>query len=188
MDQLSATQFETLQPPDEVWRRFTLLDLMILFTGHGAAMGIWKWNGALESVFSETLVGIFLLILAVLMLGAGISIPLIYLIQFFSRHRRKRLSYGEILGVINILFWGAIYFKLLNFLPTALGFLLIGCILVACFAGAIIFFAKLISIRTRNAPCRWLDLYGHFLGIVSVGIAVLWIIWLRLSFKSGVLM
>jgi hypothetical protein len=180
MDQPSPQTPETPQPPDEAWRRFTLLDLLILFTGHESGLGIMKWSGTLESRLHESLFGIVLLFWLFLMFGSMISIPLIYGVQFLSRRRSIALTPGEQFGVFNIVTWGATFLCLLSGFnpPPMLQFIInlaMFLYIFICGIGSIIFVIKLFSSK-KKAPCLWLDLYGYFQFVVTIGIVISYIL------------
>jgi hypothetical protein len=158
MNPNSATTPET---PYEAWRRFTLLDLMILFTGHGAAMGMIKWYELIDYE-PRGIDGIWILIRGLFLgymfvfVGAIFSVPIIIAVQFLSRKRQMNLAGGEILGVATVIYW-MLAFLLIILFPygfvgqevcvgiSAIGFL----ILFGCLKG---------SLSTK--PCLWLSIYG----------------------------
>lgn len=180
MDQVPAHQPEVSQPPIEAWRQFTLLDLMILFTGHGAAMGFMKWYGAFEPSASvmKNSAGIFLALLLILVLGGGISVPVLYLVQFYSRGRDAILSYGEVFGIIIILLAGlsAISFSFRSYddFFEILAVIVFGDI-VFFFCIAPFLFVLIGSAKRPNIPSRWLNWYGYFLVISSLTLAVIYV-------------
>jgi hypothetical protein len=172
MDQKSATQPETPQTPDEAWRRFTLLDLLILFSGHEAALGLMKWYGALDDIgrirshFVDQLVPLLIIFL---MLGGILSIPWILLVQYYSRHRRTRIAAGEIHAIMNPLYW---LFLLPSYLFHMTDFYGLILIIVSvpmglfCFFGGVMFFHDHFSTK-KTVLCYWLSQYGYFLSLVS---------------------
>jgi hypothetical protein len=161
MNTTPAQQSETPQTADEAWRRFTLLDLLVLFTGHEAGLGIMKWCGLLKTNLNDIL-DIFYATSLFLLFGSMISLPLIYGIQFLARHRSQGLTFGEVVGIANILIWGMwiLTIALASNLPEGV-MPLMGLYLIMCGMGSLFFLMQLFGLF-GPAPCRWLDLYGYF--------------------------
>jgi hypothetical protein len=161
MDQPSAPQSETLQPPDEAWRRLTLLDLMILFSGHEAALGFMKWYGLIDydpPGFNGIWIPIRMLLIGYvfIFLGASFSVPIIIAVQFYSRHRRARLAGGEILAVVTVIHW-IIAFLVVILFPY--GFAGLEVIIGISAIGLLILYLNLKS-SLYQKPCLWLSIYG----------------------------
>jgi uncharacterized membrane protein YidH (DUF202 family) len=178
MDTTPAPQSETPQTANEPWRRFTLLDLMVVFTGHEAGLGIMKWCGLLDGILNDKndKYGILLIIALFFVFGSMISFPLIYGVQFLARHRSQRLSLGEIIGIANMAIWGVTFLTILSGFnpPRSLQMILNCCLLVyfnACSIGSIAFLARL-AFPNKNLPCRWLDLYGFFQCVLFIGVVI----------------
>jgi hypothetical protein len=169
MDQKS-TQPEMPQSADEVWRRFTLLDLLILFSGHGAALGIMKWYGAFDDLGVLFVEEKLILLGIIFILGGILSLPGILLVQYGPRHRRAKISVGEIHALINLLYWlsvllsnffHAFYISQSTFLGISVPMFLFFCY------GGVKFFHNCCSSKD-TAPCYWLSQYGYLLSLVSV--------------------
>jgi hypothetical protein len=187
MDQKQAIQPETPQTPYEAWRRFTLLDLLILFSGHEAALGIMRWYrmiGYEESIAPRWIVPLFI---AFFSLGAIISIPVILFVQYVFRHRRTRLAGGEILAAFDVVYWMFIWF--LTYLLYQNNWYeeqkrVIASILLILISGAVgfIFVGKYCTDYVQG-ECRWLSYYGYGFSIFT------WIIMglLLISFAGNVL-
>jgi hypothetical protein len=176
MQEPSEAKPENPSPPDEAWRRFTLLDLLIVFSGHEAALGFLKWFGLLDNLDlgAPHIVNraAFLLLLTI-MVGAIISLPLVLFVQFFSRDRYIDISNGELHAIGNAGYWIILFlaFLLIYEFPLALLFLLpmvgIGSVLmfVFCCYGGFQFVAGFFP-RKNHPPCYWLSQYGYFLSFV----------------------
>lgn len=168
----NAAETPKTLPADEAWRRFTLLDLLILFSGHEAALGLMKWYGLLDLAADSELVILRVLaaFLIFLVFGAAISLPPIYLVQYWPRGRRARLSGGELLGmtVLVAALVGSLSISLRDRLSDShrQGLSIIGSILLlVCFA-AILSLNRTFPPRA-DAVCRWLNVYGYFIATVA---------------------
>jgi len=164
MDSNPPTEPNTPQTPDEAWRRFTILDLLILFCGHVAALVILICVGSADDFFNDHLAVPPLF--SFLVLGGGISIPLIFLVQFFALRRRARLSAGEIYAVSNVACWIGVYFALLLFVNAYVISLILWAVIFLFFcSGGIMLF---VEAKRDYVPCRWMSFYGHCLNILSI--------------------
>jgi hypothetical protein len=190
MDQPSAVQPETPQTLYEAWRRFTLLDLLILFTGHEAALGILKWYGLLAgsehfypSDSINTALNVAFIVYLFFILGGVLSIPVILLVQFCFRHRKEETKGGEYYAVGYCILWAIVIIGLRTFgpidmqIPVAVT-TVVGSPVFLC--GGILF-VKCIFTSDKKAGCKWLGLYGYFLCFVSVisviyALVIFWII------------
>jgi hypothetical protein len=157
--------------PDEIWRRFTLLDLMILITGHGAAMGVLKWQGAFEHLRNWTILTICWYSTTVLLLGAVFSLPLVYAVQYYSRERRERIARGEIVAAILVAYWGLV-FLVIRLEPSdyAILFMLAA---LSCFVAWLILVAIIMCftdlfLKRNSVLCPWINYYGYFLCVLSI--------------------
>jgi hypothetical protein len=165
MDQSPAPQPETLEPPYEAWRQFTLLDLMILFTGHGAAMGFLKWYGwlNLDDIWLQDSTGIFIHFCLFIFLGAVFSIPPVYAIQYLFRKRQGKISGRETFTVCITVYWIAAFIVVLIF-PKGCpwkSFLLFGSIIA-------LLFIPLQNMKVKKThECPWLCIYGIVIWCIS---------------------
>jgi hypothetical protein len=170
MESNATPSSEVNTRPEEIWRRFTLLDLMIRITGHGAAMGVLKWQGAFGQR-DWTSLTICWYSTTVLLLGAVFSLPLVYAVQYYSRERRERLARGEIVAAILVAYWGLVFLVMglapnddsILFILTALGWFVAWLILVAI----IICFTDLF-LKRNSVLCPWINYYGYFLCVLSI--------------------
>jgi hypothetical protein len=178
MDPISATPPETPPTPYEAWRRFTLLDLLILFTGHEAALGLIKWYGLMGGegpLFpSLTPVPILAIVYLFFILGGVLSIPVVLFVQFYFRQRREDAKGGEYFAVGYCILWTIVFINIRSF-PMDM----ITPIFITTFIASPIFiyggccFVKCLLKSDRKAGCKWLGLYGYFLCFVSV-VFLLW--------------
>jgi hypothetical protein len=171
MDSNPATEPETPPPPDEPWRRFTLLDLLILFSGHEAALGLMKWYGAFEDVqWSDISIVAYLLVF--ILLGSIISVPPIIFIQFHSRGRCDDLADGEIFSVFSVIYWSYVFIGFL-FDPRDVfyGFGTI-CFAIFWFIGIVLLILNLLK-KSKSSPCPWLSVYGYSLFFIPASLFVL---------------
>jgi hypothetical protein len=157
MAQETPSKSAIVATPEEFWRRFTLLDLMILVTGHAIAISFMKCEGLLnisseEKFCTLDLQGITDLLFLFLILGGGISIVMILSTQFIVRHRCVKLAGGEINTIITILCWIIISILYLVYnrseIAEIFDYLFM---LYICFSGVILFL-RLFS-KGISAPC-----------------------------------
>ncbi|MCC6125319.1 MAG: hypothetical protein IT426_10180 [Pirellulales bacterium] len=177
MDSNPPTEPKTPPPPDEAWRRFTLLDLLILFSGHEAALGLMKWYGLLDlaNASKEIVQHVLALLCIFLLLGGGIAIPFIFLVQFHSRHRNVKISGGEIHAIVAIFYW-FIFLVMSRENTNPEVFLLFVLGSIPCFFvfmnGGCLLIVNVIS-RIKIESCYWLNVYGYFLSLVSASSIIL---------------
>jgi hypothetical protein len=170
MDSILPTRPEIPQTPEEAWRRFTLLDLLILFSGQETALGILKWYGWLN--FSDSSqrnsIGITIQFCLFIFLGAIFSIPCVYGIHFLFCHRRVRISGGEIVAVFTTIYWMIAFIIILIFPNGFLGAELL--ILASAIAFLVVpgSLFKLISEKDTPVACHWLNIYGIIIWPLSV--------------------
>jgi hypothetical protein len=166
------------------------LDLLILFTGHEAALGIMKWQGTLDHYLGLTdhftkftIDGSFGLLCCFLTFGGLFSLPCIFFIQFVVRRRHSWLSSGEWCAVVFEVLWlvmlVAYYLGEKDTTSKPVGEALAVVLSLACLAIFLLSMAAmplfLISVLARDepSPCRWLENYGFFL--IPASATYLWI-------------
>jgi hypothetical protein len=183
MESPSAAQPETTQTPDEAWRRFTLLDLMILFSGHEAGLGLMKWYGLIgggEYLFPTALLNAALTIYVFFILGGVLSIPIILLVQFCFRHRKEETKGGEYFAVGYCILWALVIIGMRSFGPINMRIPIAATTIIGspAFLCGGIMFVKCIFTTDKKSECKWLGLYGYFLCFISViyAVVILWII------------
>jgi hypothetical protein len=171
MDQSEPQSPETPQPPDEAWRRFTLLDLLILFTGHAAAISLMKWYAIFEedTIRSILIVPMIQLVLFSLILGGILSVPMVVFVQFQSRHRQEEIKGGEYYAIGSCIFWVMTLVAEISLFNEILSApLMVGSLIgfPIFFYGGCLFFMCIFK-TDRKAPCKWLGVYGYFLCFLS---------------------
>lgn len=177
MDQPPAPQSETPQPPVEAWRQFTLLDLMILFTGHEIGLGIMKWYGLLDcsenfypSTSINTALNVAFIVYLFFILGGVLSIPVVLFVQFCFRHRKEETKGGEYFAVGCCILWALVTIGLRSFGPIGMRIPIAATTIISSpvFLYGGIMFVKSIFTTDKKAGCKWLGLYGYFLCFTSV--------------------
>jgi hypothetical protein len=180
MESNATPSSEVNTQPDEIWRRFTLLDLMILITGHGAAMGALKWQEVFEHLrnwvgFDNSWYGAAVLTswycITVLLLGAVFSLPLIFTVQFFFRERHEKIARGEIVAAILVGYWSIIFLYMWLHLNGGWAGLIL---FIFSFLAALSILVEILMLlgelflKRKLAPCPWISYYGYFLGVISI--------------------
>jgi hypothetical protein len=157
------------RPAEEAWRRFTLLDLLILFSGHEAALGLMKWYGVIDSaqyVWSRVAVVLFV----VLLLGGILSLPALLFVQYVPRRRRSKPSTGEAAAIVTSVFWLFVVLAFrLHFLMIFWFTLFLAGVPFFVFSGycGLRFFRDFYTTKNDFA-CFWLSQYGFLLSLLSV--------------------
>jgi hypothetical protein len=177
-EQNNAEKVE-IPTPDEAWRRFTLLDLLILFSGHEAALGLMKWYGMLDEkkmLAGPSVAPIIFPAFLVMVLGGLLSVPIVLLVQFQFRKRRQLPRGGEIYAVGHSLFWTSLFgaWLITPDRPYALvPFVAIYLLCSPIFAYGACRFLVCILLTDKKAPCKWLGLYGYFLSFIYIAFFLL---------------
>jgi hypothetical protein len=179
MDSNRPTKPETPPPPDEAWRRFTLLDLLILFSGHEAALGLMKWYGWMDVKSYSGILEILSTIFVFFLLGGSIGIPFVLLVQFWSRRRRANFSDGEIHAVVAIVYW-LLFCSVVCFTKNPIPLLLLFVVSLTTliiFTTVMYLSAANLCTRKKTFHCFWLHSYGYFMSWVSSYVFIYW--WIR---------
>jgi hypothetical protein len=181
MDSTSAPQPDTPTTPDELWRRFTLLDLLILFSGHEAALGIMKWYGLIVEngpLYPKPASPTVILVYLFFILGGVLSIPIVLFVQFYFRHRHEDAKGGEYFAVGHCILWVIVLFGIRSFPASDIVIPIMATTLVGLpifiYGGCL--FIKSVFVADKKAPCKWLGLYGYFLCFTSVVFFILGLI------------
>jgi hypothetical protein len=142
------------------WQRLTILDFLLLMFSYAAAGGFLGGSARVES---------FLLIVVT---GNNLAAFVVLPTQYVFRHRRSRLSWGELLWLCLPVFFAFVCVSS-QLCPSIVWYALLMLVAGISSLWALVLICRRLMGDWGSVTCRWTDVFGS-VACLSAGIALLY--------------